>query len=544
MTPEPPPASGPRALAWDAIRAAEPFDVLVIGGGCSGLGVAVDAAHRGLRVGLVERADFAAGSSSRSTKLVHGGVRYLQRGDVGLVREALHERGLLLRNAPHLCHRRRFVIPTYRWFEKPWYGVGMKAYDALAGKLGLGASRVLGRDAAAAALPNAKRDGLTGAVTYEDGQFDDARLCVALLRTAQNAGALLLNHATVTGLVHEGGRVAGAEVGAAGLGQATVRARVVVNCTGPFSDGVLAMDGPGGGPPEGGLIAPSRGSHVVLDAAFLGGADALMVPKTPDGRVLFAIPWHGKVVVGTTDVPLDEAEADPHASPEEVAFLLDTAAAVMERAPAASDVRATFAGVRPLVRKAGSKGNTAKLSRDHDLRVSGSGLVTLSGGKWTTYRRMAEDTVDRAVAVGKLKAGPCETRTLRLHGATEAREVSEPAERFDPRDLHGTDAEALDALCAERPGWGDPLHPAFPHRVGEVAWAARHELAATLEDALFRRLRVALLDAAAAVELAPRAAEAMGEELGWSEEERGRQVAAFRADSQRGERASEVEESV
>ncbi|BAM04494.1 glycerol-3-phosphate dehydrogenase/oxidase [Phycisphaera mikurensis] len=522
-------ATTPRRRAWDALAAGSPFDVLVIGGGCSGLGVAVDAADRGLRVALVERDDFAAGSSSRSTKLVHGGVRYLQRGDVKLVREALHERGLLLRNAPHLCHRRRFVIPAWAWWERPWYGLGMKAYDALAGRLGLGPSRWLSREQALAALPNAKRDRLRGAITYEDGQFDDARLCVALARTAQERGAVLLNHAEVAALVHERGRVAGAEVQSGPLGHAVVRAEVVVNCTGPFSDGVLAMDRLGGGVPAGGLIAPSRGSHVVLDAAFLGGPDALMVPRTPDGRVLFAIPWHGRVVVGTTDEPLDHAPRDPRPSEQEVAFLLQTAAGVMEKAPGRADVRASFAGVRPLVRPAGAGTNTAKLSRDHTLRVSASGLITLAGGKWTTYRRMAEDAVDRVVELGGFHAPPCGTRRLPLHGAPAAREVAEPAGAFEPRDLFGSLAPALDELCRERPGWNQPLHPSLPHRVGEVAWAARHEMAETLEDALARRLRVTLLDVEAARASAAPAAAAMAAELGWDDAQQAAAEARFLA---------------
>ena len=491
--PEPVPTR--RAAMLDVLRAhSEPWDFIVVGGGATGLGVAVDAASRGYAVALFEQADFGQGTSSRSTKLVHGGVRYLQQGNVKLVREALHERGLLLRNAPHLCQPIRFVLPTYAWWGKPYFGVGLKVYDLLAGGLSLGASRVMSKHAVLDALPTLRAEGLRGGVSYFDGQFDDARLIISLMRTAAEQGAVVLNHAPVVGLVHEDGRVRGVRVrDAIGGHELELRARVVVNATGAFTDAVRRMDDDNAPP----MIAPSQGAHVVLDRAFLPTDDALIIPKTRDGRVLFAIPWHGKVVVGTTDTPVDSVALEPRALPEEIDFILETAAGYLTKTPTRSGVRSVFTGVRPLV-KAGGETNTAKLSRDHVLVVSEAGLVTITGGKWTTYRRMAEDAVNRAAEVGGLMTNPCQTARLALQA----------------------DGDSGDA---------PRLHDCFDYTEADVLRGVREELAQTVDDVLARRTRALFLDTEAALEAAPRVAELIAAELGHGPPWADQQVRKFAA---------------
>lgn len=491
-----------------------PWDVLVIGGGATGLGVAVDAAVRGYRTLLLEQSDFAKGTSSRSTKLVHGGVRYLQQGNVALVLEALRERGLLIRNAPHLVRNLGFVVPHYDWWEGPFYGIGLKVYDMLAGKLGLGPSRHLSREETLERLPTIEPEDLRGGVIYYDAQFDDARLAIALARTAARADAVLVNYARVTSLLKTNGIVNGVRVRDLESGQETeVRARVVINATGVFTDDVLRMDDADARP----IIEPSQGIHIVLDPSFHPGESAIMVPHTDDGRVLFAVPWHGRVIVGTTDTAVERAELEPRALDEEVDFLLSHAARYLAHDPGRGDVLSVFAGLRPLVRPADSR-DTASISRDHTLTTSKSGLVTITGGKWTTYRKMAQDTIDQAMVVGGLEPRPCETETLELHGYTGDAPAS-----LEPRSLYGSDQAGLEALERERPELAAPLHEALPYRMSEIVWGVRHEMARTLEDALSRRTRSLLLDARAAVQAAPAVAAVMAEELrrddAWQREE-------------------------
>jgi glycerol-3-phosphate dehydrogenase len=506
----------------EAMRAAlddvERWDFVVVGGGATGLGVAIDAASRGYRTLLLEQGDFAQGTSSRSTKLVHGGVRYLRQGNVALVIEALKERGLLLANAPHLVRNLSFVVPNYEWWEGPFYGIGLKMYDLLAGKQGFGRSRILSRERTLQLLPTLEPDGLSGGVIYYDGQFDDARLAIAMARTAAEQGAAVLNYARVTDVIRAGGEVAGVVARDLESGsEYEVSARVVVNATGAWTDDVRRMDDPGARP----VIRPSQGVHLVLPRDFLPGESAIMVPKTDDGRVLFAIPWLDRVVVGTTDTPVEEAALEPRALPEEVDFLLAHAGRYLHRDPDRADVLSVFAGLRPLV-GGGEDGDTASLSRDHTLLISDSGLVTITGGKWTTYRRMAEDTVDQAATLAGLDDAPCVTRDLHIHGHHTH------AERFGELAHYGSDAPALRELFEEDPSYDEPLHPAVGARQGEVVWAARHEMARTVEDFLARRTRTLLLDARAAMEAAPRVAELMARELGrdaaWQES----QVTAFR----------------
>jgi glycerol-3-phosphate dehydrogenase len=481
----------------------EPWDLVVIGGGATGAGVAVDAAARGYHVLLLERGDFGGGTSSRSTKLVHGGVRYLRQGHVSLVLEALRERGRLKRNAPHLVHDLAFVLPCYRRRDVLFYGLGMKAYDllAMAGRHGFGRSVMISSDSVRRRLPTVRTEGLRGGVVYHDGQFDDSRLLIHLVMTAADRGAAVLNYAEVTGLTRgPGGAVDGVVVrDHEGGTEFRAGARVVANAAGPFCDEVRRMADPATAP----LVAASQGSHVVLDRSFLPGDSALLIPETPDGRVLFAIPWHGHTLVGTTDIEIPSAPAEPRATEAEIEFILETASRYLARQPRRDDILSTFAGVRPLV-KAGS-GSTASLARDHVIRVDQPGLVTITGGKWTTYRSMAEACVDRAATVGRLPRRRCVTHELRIHG-------HDPSAN-GPLKVYGSDAPAIRKLMDADPALATPLHPALPYCGAEVVWAARAEMARTVEDVLARRTRALFLNARAATEMAPRVAELMAREL-------------------------------
>ena len=501
-----------------ATEARDPWDFLIVGGGATGVGVAVDAASRGYSALLLEQSDFGKGTSSRSTKLVHGGVRYLQQGNIPLVMEALRERGGLRRNAPHLVRDLEFIVPNYVWWEAPFYGIGMKVYDALAGKYGFGSSKNLSRDETVQRLPTIETNGLRGGVVYHDGQFDDARLLLDLAQTAAGQGATLLNYCRVTGLEKDDdGYITGVRATEEETGEEFLpRARVVVNATGVFTDRLRRLDDPDAPP----MIQPSQGVHLVLPRSFLGGTSAIMVPHTDDGRVLFAIPWHDVVVVGTTDTPVENPELEPVPLEEEVEFLLTHAARYLAKDPTRTDVLSCFAGLRPLVGGEGD-GNTASLSRDHTLHVSNSGLVTLTGGKWTTYRKMAEDAVDHGIILGGLESRECVTRDLNIHG------YHTHPERFGALSAYGSDAPAVDRLIRSRPDMAEPLHPRLRPLSGEVIWAVREEMARTVDDVLSRRTRSLVLDARAAIEAAPRVAELMAGELERDGEWVSSQLSAF-----------------
>jgi glycerol-3-phosphate dehydrogenase len=458
----------------------EPWDIAIIGGGSTGVGIAVDAVSRAYSVVLLEQDDFGKGTSSRSTKLVHGGVRYLQQGNVSLVMEALKERGLLLQNAPHLVHDMQFIVPNYEWWEAPFYGIGMKVYDLLAGKYGFGPSQILSRGEVLERIPTLSQDGLRGGVKYHDGQFDDARLLIDLATTAAEHGACLLNYARVVSLVKDSqGFVNGLAFRDVETGIShTLAARCVINATGPFCDELRRLDEPA----SKSMIAPSQGVHIVLPREFLPGETAIMVPHTRDGRVMFAIPWHGHAVVGTTDTPIPASILEPTPQNEEIDFILDTASDYLAKRPTRSDVLSVFTGIRPLV-KSNDVSSTAALSRDHTIEISSSGLLTIAGGKWTTYRHMAEDAVDHAVVLGELPERPCITRNLRI------------------RD----------------PGKHDD----------SATWFARHEMARTVEDVLARRTRLLFLDARAAIAKAPQVARELALELGRDEAWQASQLKAF-----------------
>jgi glycerol-3-phosphate dehydrogenase len=503
-----------------AIRGStEQWDFLVIGGGATGLGVAIDAASRGYRTLLVEQSDFAKGTSSRSTKLVHGGVRYLRQGNVSLVLEALKERGLLLSNAPHLVRNLPFVVPNYDWWEGPFYGIGLKMYDLLAGRQGFGRSKVISKERTLELIPTVEPEGLIGGVIYHDGQFDDARLAVSMARTAAEQGAVVLNYMEVVELLKKAGEVIGVRARDVETGdEHELLARVVVNATGVFADAVRRMDDP----KAPAMIAPSQGVHIVLDREYLPGDSAIMVPRTDDGRVLFAIPWLGRVVVGTTDTPVTDTPLEPRPMDAELEFLLEHAGRYLTRDPGPEDVLSTFAGLRPLVNDGGVATGTAALARDHTLHISATGLVTIAGGKWTTYRKMAEDTVDQAALVAGLDDRPCVTRDLHIHGHHRN------ADQFGALRSYGSDAPEIQALLRAEPELASPIAPGHAVTQGEVVWCARNEMARTVEDFLSRRSRLLVLDARASMEAAPAVARLLARELRRDEAWQRSQVGAYR----------------
>ncbi|MDZ7269115.1 MAG: glycerol-3-phosphate dehydrogenase/oxidase [candidate division KSB1 bacterium] len=500
------------------LRSTGRWDVIIIGGGATGLGCAVEAAARGYRTLLLEQGDFAQGTSSRSTKLIHGGVRYLKQGNLALVLEALHERGLLRQNAPHLVHHLAFVVPLYDWWEGPFYGIGLKLYDMLAGKLGLGPSQNLSREDTLQRIPTLEPKGLRGGVIYYDGQFDDARLAICLAQTAAGLGATVVNYVKVTALLKAGGLVTGVAAQDTESGERfDLPARVVINATGVFCDAIRQMDDPHASP----LIAPSQGVHLVLDRRFLPSDHAIMVPHTDDGRVLFAIPWHHRTLVGTTDTPVTEIQLEPRPLAAEVEFLLTHAARYLTKDPTPADVLSVFAGLRPLV-KSHETTATAALSRDHSLILSPSGLLTITGGKWTIYRKMAQDTIDQAAKMAGLPEQASPTHSLRLHG-WQAQVDSQ-----SHWSVYGSEAAALQELMAAQEELAVPLHPNLPYRAVEVVWAARQEMARSVSDVLARRTRALLLDAAASMAAAPAVARLLAEELGRDADWQARQVGQYR----------------
>ena len=508
-----------RALLFKQLARPMTYDIAVIGGGATGLGVALDAAARGFSVVLVESHDFAKGTSSRATKLVHGGVRYLAQGNISLVREALHERTTLLANAPHLAQPLAFVMPSYKFWEAPFYGVGLKMYDALAGKAGLGATEFLNRDETLALLPNSKKNGpggqLKGGVKYWDGQFDDARLALALARTAAAKGALLINYCAATSLIHEGGKVAGLHVKDAETGKThDIKAKSVINATGVWVDQFRMADGQAIGRDVKAMVAPSQGVHIVVDRSFLPASHnmnhAMLIPKTADGRVLFAVPWLGKTILGTTDTPRDDVVREPLAFKEEVDFILNESAHYLSKAPARADIKSIWVGLRPLVKPADDDGDTSSstkgLSREHTILVSKSGLVTVTGGKWTTYRAMAEDVLDKCFAADLLPAKPGGVTTdLKLVGAQVTTHGISDAPGIH---LYGSEAATVLALPGAQNELGGGLTEAM------VRFAARCEYARTVEDVLARRSRLLFLDAALAKSLAAPVAKLLQQETG------------------------------
>lgn len=454
------------------------WDVCIIGGGATGLGTALDAASRGFKTILFEQHDLAKGTSSRSTKLVHGGVRYLQQGNIKLVMEALKERGLLLKNAPHIVHNQKFVVPNYKWWEKPFYGIGLKIYDKMAGSLGLGTSEFLSKEEILQLAPTLVTKGLKGGILYHDGQFDDARLAISIAQTAVQHSGVILNYFPVTAFLKIKNKVCGVHVKDFLTGKEyEVKSKVVINATGVFTDAVMKMDDK----KHKSIISPSQGIHLVVDKEFLPGDTAIMVPKTDDGRVLFAVPWHDKIVLGTTDTPVDKVVAEPIPQKEEIKFILKQIGRYLSKDPELSDVKSMFAGLRPLVK--GKTKKTAALSRDHLIHIADSGLITVTGGKWTTYRKMAEDVINIAIKNSDLPDNPCFTNELKLTG----------------HDMPSGPAE---------------ISLLSPEELRKVIHKSIHEeMCMTVEDFLSRRTRQLLLDANKSIHAAPMVAQLMAEEM-------------------------------
>jgi glycerol-3-phosphate dehydrogenase len=495
------------------------WDIVVIGGGATGLGTALDAALRGLKVLLIEQADFTKGTSSRSTKLVHGGVRYLAQGDVALVLEALHERGLLLKNAPHLVKNQSFIIPNYRWWEGAFYTIGLTLYDMLAGRLSLGRSVHIGKKKAIKNLPLLKQSSLFGGVIYHDGQFDDSRLAINVAQSCVESGGCAINYVKATGLTKDAnGKISGVEVVDLESNRSfTVKAKSVVNATGVFVDSIMQMDTPGAKD----MVRPSQGVHLVLDRSFLQSDYALMIPKTDDGRVLFAVPWHNQVVVGTTDTLREKPELEPQALEQEIEFILNTAGRYLTKKPTRKDVLSIFAGLRPLAAPKGEGKNTKEISRSHKVIVSDSGLITITGGKWTTFRKMAEDAVDTAIRIVGLTTPKCATKKFRIHGYRPNPDLN------NHLYVYGSDMDQIIELEKQNPAYAEKLHPNHEYRASEVVWAVRSEMARTVEDVLARRVRVLFLNAKLSIEMAPKVAHIMAKELGKDQQWINAQVAEY-----------------
>lgn len=481
------------------------WDIVIVGGGSTGLGCAVDAASRGYRTLLLEQVDFSKGTSSRSTKLVHGGVRYLQQGDVSMVFEALQERGLMFKNAPHLVTNQSFIIPTYDFWGGPFYTVGLKVYDMMAGKLGLGPSKHLSFDETIEAIPTVEKEGLRGGVIYQDGQFDDSRMAVSLAQTCVDYGGTVLNYCKVTALLKEGELINGVVAVDQETGEEfNINTKVVINATGVFADEVIQMDEPG----KRNMITPSQGIHLVLEKDFLPNKFAIMVPHTSDGRVMFAVPWHNHVVVGTTDTLIENHSLEPVALESEVDFVLETAGQYLLKQPTRKDVLSVFAGLRPLAKPEAENKATKEISRGHKIIISVSGLITIIGGKWTTYRKMAEDTIEKAIMLGGLPERECITKHLPIHGF---RMDIDPYK--DPLAPYGLDKEEILAINEEEENMSGYVSEKLNILKSQVAWAVRKEMARTIEDVLARRTRALFLDARESIRIAPEVATIMAKEL-------------------------------
>ncbi|HEX2393865.1 MAG TPA: glycerol-3-phosphate dehydrogenase/oxidase [Bacteroidales bacterium] len=493
------------------------WDIIIIGGGATGAGIALDAASRGYDTLLLEQEDFGKGTSSRSTKLIHGGVRYLAQGNISLVLEALMERGLILKNAPHLTFNQQFLVPVYSAWEVLKYTAGLKFYDLLAGKLSLGKSSFIGRDEVLHRMPNLKPEGLKGGVIYHDGQFDDSRLLISIIRLAIEKGCIALNYCKVTHLLKDNNGILNGVVSIEGKTGKELRlgAKVVINATGVFSDEVLRMDMP----VINRTIRPSQGIHIVLKREFLDGDTAIMIPKTDDGRVLFIIPWYGQLVAGTTDTPVDDAGLEPKALEHEINFILNTAGRYLIKAPERKDILTVFAGLRPLIARPDDPSSTRELSRSHRISISESGLLSVEGGKWTTYRRMAQDALDRAIKRGMLEKKACVTHSLSITGENNH------IDKNDRLRIYGNNMDAIRLLTNE--GNGKTIHPLLPYTEAEIIWICRNEMPVKVEDILARRTRALFLNARASIEMAPVVASIMAEEMGFDAEWKKRQVEEY-----------------
>jgi glycerol-3-phosphate dehydrogenase len=503
-----------RGIFIEQLQQQTEWDIVIIGGGATGLGCAVDAATRGYKTLLLEQYDFAKGTSSKATKLVHGGVRYLAQGNIKLVTEALRERGILLRNAPHVCHTQTFIIPCYSWLSKIYYGIGLKLYDLMAGKLSLGHTKIVNANYVLQHLPAVKKEKLKGGIVYTDGQFDDARLALNLAQTAWEQKAVVINYCRVAGFIFSGHKINGVVAeDIINNNQYHIKAKVVINATGVFADVLMKAANDSSA-----SIAPSQGVHIVVDKKYFEGTEALMIPKTTDGRVLFAVPWHNKVIVGTTDTAVNTSVIEPVATDDEIDFIISNFNKYAAAPITKKEVLSVFTGLRPLIKKEGVKG-TAALNRHHAVFTSPSGLITVTGGKWTTYRKMAEDAVN-AAAKQLANQKQSVTSGLKIHGCTKEKNASHLS-------VYGTDAATIENLWKENSLLKEKIHPAYDFTKAEVVFAVRNEMAQTVEDVLSRRVRLLFLDATAAAESASTTAWLMAREMNKSEEWVRQQVNEF-----------------
>ncbi|NNL16365.1 MAG: glycerol-3-phosphate dehydrogenase/oxidase [Flavobacteriaceae bacterium] len=494
----------------DKIKDTKKWDVVVIGGGASGLGVALDAISRGFKTVLFEGVDFAKGTSSKSTKLVHGGVRYLAQGDVGLVVEALKERGLLAKNARHLFQNQTFIIPNYKWWEGYYYAFGLKLYDLLSIRLSLGKSRLISKNETIQKLPTLKSSNLYSGVTYQDGQFDDSRLAVNLVQTAIENDGTVINHMKVIDIIKKNELVTGVKVKDGETGEEfEVNSKVVINATGIFTDNILSLNNKN----HKQTVVPSQGVHLVLDKSFLNSEKAILIPNTSDGRVLFIIPWNGKVIAGTTDTLIETHRLEPVALESEIDFILNTIEAYLIRKPEREEVLSVFAGLRPLAAPKDKNAKTKEVSRSHKILVSDSKLISIIGGKWTTYRKMGEDVIDKAIEVHNLPNKKSKTRNLAIHGNIDDGKVSSKNHLY----IYGSDLDAIHKLQSEKKEYLKKIHPDYNFTVAEVIWSVRNEMARTVEDVLARRVRLLFLDARAAIQASPIVARIMANELNKNE---------------------------
>lgn len=498
------------------------WDVIIIGGGASGLGTAVDSASRGYKTILVEAMDFAKGTSSRSTKLVHGGVRYLEQGNISLVIEALKERGLMEKNAKHLVRNLAFIIPNYNWWGGYFYTIGLTIYDILAGRLSLGKSKYISKKKTIELLPTVEEKGLRSGVIYHDGQFDDSRMAINLAQTAIENGACILNYTKVIHLLKDKNhQVIGVIVEDQESGEKhEVKGKAVINATGIFTNSIMKMNDK----VYKKYIVPSQGIHLVFDKSFLPSENALMIPKTSDGRVLFVVPWHDKVVVGTTDTLIKSHSLEPIALEKEIQFVLETAQRFLSKKPTRSDVLSVFAGLRPLAAPEEKGQSTKEVSRTHKIIVSETGLITITGGKWTTYRKIAEDIVDKAITVHNLPKSKCKTEHISIHG----NKITTTLDRENHLYIYGTDIDGILKLQENEPELKEKLHPNYNYTMSEVAWAIRYEMARTIEDVLARRVRLLFLDALAAIDSCEKVGVLISKELGHDETWKQNQIAQFK----------------
>lgn len=494
----------------------QPFDVIVIGGGATGLGVAVESVTRGYRTLLLEAYDYGKGTSSKSTKLVHGGIRYLANFDFALVKEGLEERYYFLNNAPHVAKKQSYLIPFHGFFEKVKYSLGIALYDKFAKNKKIGKSRFLSKKQMLSQAPQINLRGLSGGAIYYDGVFDDTRMLVTLLRTFEEQGGVAFNYHPVTDFTYQGNRINGVKVlNSLQDQQLEFSAKVVINATGTLTDILLNKAEP---QLQHKTISVAQGTHLVFDKAIFNSPHCLVIPETSDGRILFVSPWHDKIIVGTTDVPIEQPSIEPVAQPAEIAFILETLNRYTAKPVTKEQVRSVFCGQRPLVCDPTEKA-TKKISRKHEILETANGLISIVGGKWTIYRRMGEDTINYAVQRNYLPASQSVTQNFKLFGYSTS--VLESV-----LSVYGSQADAILTIQKQTANFAK-IHPDLPYLQAEVIYQVREEHAKTVEDVLARRTHAVLLDAKAARQSAKLVAQLMATELDCDEVWVERQVQAF-----------------